>query len=66
MRYVSVINFVSGETVSEREARWERKGGRKRVSERMRDRQRKWNEFCYHEEVCNKRKSIVIIKKERY
>jgi len=79
VRYVSTINFVSGETVSKKNGERERKkvGWERRERERekvrvcvcvcVRERkgQRKWNEFCYHEKVCNKRKFIVIIIKKK-
>lgn len=51
--------------MSEKEwKRKERERERRRKGEK--EGQRKRNEFCYHEKVCNKRKSIVIKKKKQY
>lgn len=43
----------NGEGKKKKEREEEREKGTKKV-----------NEFCYHEKVCNKRKSIVIMKKK--
>lgn len=45
----------------------EGKKKKEREEEREKEREKgtkKVNEFCYHEKVCNKRKSIVIMKKK--
>lgn len=62
VQHVSTINFVSGETVSEKEWRGREKK-RKRERKRERDKESEW--VLLSRKVCNKRKSIVIIKKKK-